>query len=306
MNGLALARYYYETVGRPALERQFPALMPRIAVGLAGEGSECLGFDDALSRDHDWGPAFCIWMEQEDYQAYGAEVQAAYHALPGEAAGYPARQDSNMSGERVGCLCTQDWYRRYTGMAEGPVTLEQWRRIPESFLATAVNGGVFYDPLGHFSAIRTRLQQYYPEDVRIKKIAARAATMAQAGQYNYPRCIKREDAVAAQLAMAEFIKAAISMVYLLNRAYTPFYKWMFRGLERLPKLKRTVTLIERLSKAQALEATGLIEAICLNIAAELRRQGLTKHSGNFLLDVCPDIMEHIQDEMLRKTHFMQE
>lgn len=36
--------------------------------------------------------------------------------------------------------------RRYTGMAERPETLTQWRRVPEAFLATATNGEVFQDP----------------------------------------------------------------------------------------------------------------------------------------------------------------
>lgn len=157
MNGLALSRSFYETIGKPALEQQFPALMSRMAIGLAGEGSECLGFDDELSRDHDWGPAFCIWLEKEDYMQYGAQVQAVYDALPVEQTGYPARPYSPTSAGRVGCLCIQDWYRRYTGLEEGPVTLAQWRQIPEAFLATATNGAVFYDPLGHFSAVRERL-----------------------------------------------------------------------------------------------------------------------------------------------------
>lgn len=165
MNGLELSQYFYETIGKPLLEQQFPALVPRMAVGLAGEGSECLGFDDTLSQDHDWGPAFCIWLGKEDFVQYGAQIQAVYDALPAEQTGYPARKYSPTSAGRVGCLCTQDWYRRYTGQEEGPVTLEQWRRIPEAFLATAGSGIVFSDPLGHFSAIRSRIQQGYPEDV---------------------------------------------------------------------------------------------------------------------------------------------
>ncbi len=43
MKGLELARYYYETAGKQALERQVPDLVPRLAIGLAGEGSECFG-----------------------------------------------------------------------------------------------------------------------------------------------------------------------------------------------------------------------------------------------------------------------
>ncbi len=168
-----------------------------------GEGSECLGFDDEYSRDHDWGPSFCIWLNESDYREYGARVQAWYCALSDELDGYLAREEGALSAGRVGCLCTPHWFRRYTGCPQGPQTLTQWRRVPESFLATATNGAVFDDPLGEFTAIREHLLRYYPEDVRIKKIVARAAVMAQAGQYNYPRCRKRGDTVAAQLALAE-------------------------------------------------------------------------------------------------------
>ena len=52
MQGLELAKRYYEKVGRPMLERDFPELLPRLAAGLVGEGSECLGFDDAISQSH--------------------------------------------------------------------------------------------------------------------------------------------------------------------------------------------------------------------------------------------------------------
>lgn len=307
MKGLELAAYYYEQFGRAALERDVPDLLPRMAVGLAGEGSECFGFDDELSRDHDWGPSFCIWLEESDYLQFGPQVQSIYERLPGEVLGLPARQEGPHSGGRVGCLCTQAWYRRYTGCPDGPQTLAEWRRIPEAFLATAVNGAVFHDPSGQFSSVRSRLKEFYPEDVRIKKVVARAAVMAQAGQYNYPRCLQRGETVAAQLALAEFIRAAMSMVYLLNRQYAPFYKWMHRGLQELPKLPRVRTQLQQLADAgNGAEAVSLVEGICLNIAAELRRQGLTERTDDFLMELCPDMMGRIQDPQLRQAHFMEE
>ena len=305
MKGLELSRLYYEQIGRPALEDRFPELLPQMAMGLAGEGSECFGFDDELSRDHDWGPGFCIWLDRPDYEEFGAQVQAVYDALPGEWAGFPPRQTTPEGRGRVGVLCIQDWYARYTGLPDGPRTLEEWRRVPEAFLATATNGVVFSDPLGLFTAARRRLLEGYPEDLRLKKLAARAAVMAQAGQYNYPRCVRRGETVAAGLALAEFSRATMPMAYLLNRRYAPFYKWMHRGLRDLPKLPRLHDQMEALFRAGN-GAEELIEGICLNAAAELRRQDLSQSPDNFMLAHSTELMARIQDPELRKTHIMED
>ncbi len=306
MKGLELARCYYEQFGRAALETYAHDVLPRVAIGLAGEGSECFGFDDAVSRDHDWGPSFCIWLDEADYHKYGARLQQIYDSLPKQAAGYPARRETELSGKRVGCLCTQQWYRYYTGYAAGPRTPAQWRRVPEAFLATATNGEVFYDPSGRFTAIRNRLKRFYPEDIRIKKIVARAAVMAQAGQYNYPRCVGRGDTVAAHIALSEFMKAAMSMVYLLNKQYAPYYKWMYRGLCGLPKLPRARSQFEKLMLTKGVERQEVIEGICLTVGAELRRQGLTDRTDTFLQALCADMMQRISDPELRNTHFLDE
>lgn len=306
MNGLTLSRKYFEEIGRPALEQQFPDLFPHMAIGLAGEGSECFGFDDEWSQDHDWGPAFCIWLSDLDYKRFGGQVQRAYWNLAEEFDGFPIRKEERYSTGRIGCLNREEWYQRYTGRADGPQTLDQWRRTPEAFLATATNGEIFHDPDGQFSAVRNRLRQFYPEDVRVKKIAARIAVMAQAGQYNYPRCIRRGDCVAAQFALTEFMKAAMSAVYLLNRKYAPFYKWMHRGMQNLSKLTRVRDLLEQLIQAHLQEGCELIERICLLVAGELRRQRLSDSSDPFLQNHCEMVMLRIRDPKLRQAHIMEE
>lgn len=68
MQGLPLARDFFFTHGLPMIRESFKDIADRIAVGLVGPGSECYGFDDQLSRDHDWGPGFCLWLRQKDFQ----------------------------------------------------------------------------------------------------------------------------------------------------------------------------------------------------------------------------------------------
>ena len=326
MTGMELAKAYYETYGKNMLADEFPKYVNRIAVGLAGEGSECFGFDDAISRDHDFGPSFCMWLTKEDYQVIGSDLRRAYNALPKDFYGYPPRKEEPYGGERVGVLCIDDFFRRQIGRADAEMSLLEWLWIPETRLATVTNGEVFCDPMGRFTAIRAKLLDFYPNDVRLKKMAARAAVMGQAGQYNYARCMRRGETVAAQHALNEFIINTISMVFLLNRQYMPYYKWMHRAMLKLPLLGKEVgQLLQQLAEngvsmdawdcetyhnaPQALN-TGdrnvlLIEAICRLIADELRREGLSSETNSFITHHGISIMTRIRDPKLRAMHLME-
>ena len=249
----------------------------------------------------------------------------AYSRLPGDFAGFPARNTSARGDGRVGVFEISSFYGRFIGAEQPPESLLRWLYLPEEKLACAVNGEVFEDPLGEFGRIRASLLSYYPEDVRIKKIAARAAVMAQTGQYNYGRCMRRGDSVAAGLALGQFVKAALSMIYLLNRRYAPYYKWMFRGLGDAPVLGEALPLLQRLSELgdqrgaweeprpegwnpyvnRLDRKVNLIEKVCGLVAAELKRQGLTGRDDDFLENHTWEIMERIQDPQLRKCHVLE-
>ena len=75
MKGLELARKYYEEYGRKMIDSQFADVADRICVGLVGEGSECLGYDDDISTDHDFEPAFCLFITKEDEKKFGFELK---------------------------------------------------------------------------------------------------------------------------------------------------------------------------------------------------------------------------------------
>lgn len=325
MKGLELARKAYDEVGRPILQAEFPQLFCRMAVGLAGDGSECMGFDDEISQDHDFGAGFCIWLTKEDYRRMGERVQQVYLALPFAAAGLKARMVSPHGNDRIGAIEITEFYARFIGREQPPRSLMRWLTLPEDKLAAVTSGQVFEDGLGEFSRIRQSLKRYYPEDVRIKKIAARAVAMAQSGQYNYARCMRRGEYVAAGLAVDEFVKHTISMIYLLNRKYMPYYKWMFRGIQSAEYAGKAVPLIAELmetgtqrhawgrdaeSEAYALnwkdKKVCIMEEICRQIRMELARQELIRDctSSDFLEPYGGEIMSRIKSEELRRCHVL--
>lgn len=281
MRGLALARQYYDA-HQEVLFAPYPRYRQRIAAGLVGAGSECFGFDDDISRDHDFGPGFCLWLTDADYAAIGEALQADYERLPAEFAGIPARRCNERSGKRVGVFALSAFYSQFLGAPELPISDADWLQIPEELLATAVNGEVFVDPLGEFSRIRISLQSYYPESIRRLKLATAVAKMAQSGQYNLPRALQRNEMVTAFLAQAEFIRHACSLVHVLNGRYAPFYKWLHRGIRGLPVLGHLYDKIARLGQTPSSVAHAVIEDICAEVLAELVVRGYTRPGDAFL------------------------
>ena len=294
MTGLELAEQLYREKVRDALAAEFPEHVSRIAVGLAGPGSECFGYDDAISRDHDFAPRLCLWLTEADARAIGQRLQARYNAWTAE---FDAV--TPMAADRSGAVAIGDWYRRFTGCPGVPPAAIAWLRVPEHLLAAATNGKVFRDDLGEFSAIRETLLAGYPPDVLRKRLAARLFTMGQAGQYNLPRCLKRADAVAARLAETEFLRAALEAVCLLNGRYAPYYKWLYRAASELPTCAEAVRGCAALLTTPDAEKTAAVERICVCVADELRRRWLSAEADDFLVTQAFAVQRGIADAQLR-------
>lgn len=303
-NGLELCEAFYREFGVPMIRTGFPAYESLIAVGLVGEGSECFGFDDEVSRDHDFGPGFCMWLTDQVYDEIGEELQKAYEELPHSYMGI-TRFTTAKAQKRVGVFKISDFYDSLIGMGDVPTTRSQWLFLEDYRLAAATNGKVFRDDLGEFTRIRNGILEYYPEDVRLRKIAREAALMAQSGQYNYSRMLGRSEIVTAQIALSEFMKHTMAMIYLLNRKYAPFYKWMHRGLERLPILGEIRDILSALAEMPIGDdrIPQTIELIVAMIIAEMKKQGLTSGDDNYLDHHTDNILNRIPQKEKREDSF---
>ena len=308
MQGLELSRRYYEEYGLPMIKEQFAEYENRIAVGLAGMGSDCFGFDDEISRDHDFGAGFCLWLTDEDNELFGFELARAYSRLPKEFMGFEKGKSNYYANSRYGVKTISDFYLPMTGKKGAPETVWEWLNIPEHSLAAAVNGSIFRDDLGEFTKIRETILYGMPEDIRLKKLSARAAIMAQSGQYNYPRCVAHGEKGAAALAVSEFVKNTVSLVYLINGKYAPFYKWALRGMENLEIFSDFAPILTDIL-TEDYSDSGLkqskIEKICSDVAEYFRQSGLSRSQSVFLEPHAYEIQNKIKDINIRSLHVME-
>lgn len=310
MQGIEISRQFYLQHGKKMLEDNFSEYIDNIAVGLVGEGSECFGYDDVVSTDHDFDAGFCLFITKEDEKKFGFKLERAYSKLPKEFMGLKRSLLSPVGGNRHGVIVIDDFYKKFLGEPSAPSSNMHWLYLPSSSLACACNGQVFVDNLGVFSKIREQLKKGYPQDVRLKKLSANAIMMAQAGQYNYARCISHGELGASQLAIFEFVKHAISTIYLLNNKYEPFYKWAYRGmreLEILPDLETALSDLTELgnNKIQSQQKIEVIEDISKMIIDEYKRQGITKATCKNLETHAYSILDGIKDVNLRNLHVME-
>ncbi len=310
IKGLELAESYFEEYGRSMLEEQFADILPFIAVGLVGSGSECLGYDDAYSEDHDFEPGFCIFLPGEDIvdRRTAFQLERAYAKLPKEFKGFTRSSLSPVGGNRHGVFRTAEFYQEKAGISGMEISLYDWFHIPEYALKEATSGKVFLDNYGEFTAIREMLKSM-PEDVRLKKLAGHVLLMAQSGQYNFPRIARRGELAAAQLAVYEFVKSTMEVVFLLNREYQPFYKWSFRAMRDLEILSELEPVLYELmttgnENMQAKEKYVAIEKTAGMVINELSRQGLTKATCADLEKHAYSINDSIADGDIRNLHIL--
>ena len=312
MKGLELSRKFHEELVFPMLEKDFSGLLPYLAVGLAGSGSECLGYDDEASQDHDFEPGVCIFLPGEDVVSRRDAflLERAYDKLPREFMGFRRSLLPPAGAARHGVIRTADFFLDKTGTPYGELSPEEWLSLDEQYLLEATNGEIFFDGYGEVTEIRTRLA-HFPEDVRLKKMAGALFLMGQAGTYNYPRCIAHGEPSAAQLALFDYVRAALRLGHLLAGRYMPYYKWAFRSFRELndhPAHQRLADRLERLitrgnSPEEAAEKTAELQAIEEETREILRMRGFISPETCFE-NASFELNDRIRDPGIRNVDIL--
>lgn len=310
MKGLELSKKFFYEYGKPMLD-EFPDLLPYIAVGLVGSGSECYGYDDELSTDHDFSPEFCIFLPDESVvdRRSAFLLERAYLKLPKEFMGYKRAIPDAVGEPRHGVIRISDFLINKTGTMDGNLSTRDYLSIPEHYLLEVINGEIFFDNYGLITKIRENLYQF-PNDVRTKKIAGNLLVMAQSGQYNYDRCIKRGETASAQICLFEFSKSAMNVFFLLERRYSPYYKWSFRALREISEEYFDIAcilefLISNENQKELVEKKKeYIDKICCIVSQKLIEQNLTCSRSSDMERQAYEINDYIKDAEIRNMNIL--
>ncbi len=299
MNGLDLSRKFYFECVKPLIVDKLPEISGNYAAALLGYGSDVLGNDDEISRDHEWGPRCHIFLPKPVNNRYASRLdEILSDLLPVEFMGFPVRftfaeyRGSIPSKDKTGyhhvVITTPQRFLELTiGIPGVPKSDIDWLLISEQRLLEFTSGEVFEDFTGELTALRENLA-YFPENVRRYRIAFNLASLGwDDGLISL--CGQRSDLISMHLNTAKTAERIMRLVFLLNRRYTPLSpKWLHRNFRKLPEVagdieKNIMTMLEE--KEYTLK-TETLNRIYERLLTELESQGLCgSHPAKFQRDL---------------------
>lgn len=296
METLDLCRRFFEAHGYPLLRREFAGILDSVAAARVGGGSDVLGADDEYSRGPEWGPTFQIFLPDDIYELSGSAIRDTMNrCLPKEFEGYPT---ASGGGPGIDVFAIHGFLRERLGLSRFPEQPVEWLRVPEAAIRGFIAGQVFYDPEGELTQTRSKYAAYYPADVWKLTIARTAYACWFYGEYNYPtRISRRNDRVTGLIARGMFAESAMRLVFLLNRRYAPYWKWLHWEFVRLPTIAAQIDpLLGRLTTSQDMdEQADAIVEVCRILRWSIRKEGLVPSDSPLDYLGAFDIMRTLED-----------
>lgn len=233
-----ISHRFFDEIVKPILTQHFPNEFAQAAIGVFGYGSEALRLDDALSSDHHWGLRIDALLPDEIFRTKGETIKQVVAAnLPHSFQGHSLRE-AHVSGAGLAPESITAYLARTVGLEHPPQNYAEWLSIPEEDIIHIINGEVWHDPRGEFTAIRHAFQGYYPEPVRLRRIAHWCRFFSGMGTYALKRAILRNNEFYATTRFSNAIRLGIQLAFLLDKQYFPYDKWLMAFFAQLPRLSQ--------------------------------------------------------------------
>ena len=260
--GIDVARSFFDGWGLPYLRSGFPHLADRVAAVLC-HGSQCLGNDDELSRDHGWGPQFSLVLTGSDMSRWGRQLQRRINAdAPAEWDGFPCKLAHDIDVTSI-----NPWFRKLLGRARPATTNRDWyHHTDEHGLCMLAHAPVFHDPLGEWSRRREGFASY-PDLVWQWRARDDLWNVWHFGQYNFlQRLTHRRDPVSIELALAKAAEGAMRLCLVLHHQYRPYWKWLAAQFRKLDGVDELDGWLRALTSTADIDAqASLMERICADV-----------------------------------------
>lgn len=213
MDGAELARCFHDDVVKPLLRTRWPAM--RYAAARLGSGSDVLGLDDDMSRDHDWGLRLTLLVDADRTTAVDDLLEGE---LPATYRGWPTRTLTTWDPvvrHRIEVATAGGFAASRLGIELSPSwDAVDWLSLTGQSLLEVTAGQVFVDTVGLLTELRERLG-WYPPDVWRYVVAADWHRIGQELPF-VGRAGARGDDVGSRVLTARLARIAMHLALLLR------------------------------------------------------------------------------------------
>ena len=234
VSGAELSRLFYAHAVAPLLAE----VMPRLgyAAGRLGQGSDVLGLDDAMSRDHDWGCRLALLVDESDRDAVPQVISLLDRRLPDTYRGYPVRFPVTWNPaptHNVEVATVADFaISRLGADPTRELSVLDWLILTGQSVLEVIAGPVFADRTAELARVREVLR-WYPPDIERYVLAAGWQRLSQEMPM-VGRAADRGDELGSRLLSARLAGDLMWLAFAVSRHWPPYPKWRgtaFRALD---------------------------------------------------------------------------
>lgn len=288
--GLKLSEIFYIEVIQPLLLENIPGLC--YSAARLDHGSDVLGFDTPMSMDHGWGPKLTLFLTEQDWPEYHAQLDDFFaNQLPFQCHGFPTHFAEPLADG--GVMSLKETYpirhgisittpgkfcQDYLGVdLQEPLTPAAWLTIPQQRLRTLHSGKVFYDGLESLKNLQNQFD-WYPHDLWLYLLASQWQRISQNEAF-IGRTGSVGDTLGVRLLAAKLIYDLMKLCFLMEKQYVPYIKWFGTAFQNLKLAMKLTPCFEQILNAENWQ----------QIEAHLTKAYLQVMSAHNALGITPPI-----------------